>query len=81
MQRKVDYQLECGHHNRAAVLAHYYSITLIPYNKTYCCDPKEINGMINLDFDKNGKLLGIEIIGADKKLPESILKCAEKTVA
>lgn len=41
---------------------------------TYCCDPVEINGMINLDFDSNGKLLGIEIMDADKKLPEVILK-------
>jgi len=32
--------------------------------------------VINLDFDENGKLLGIEIIDADKKLPENILKQA-----
>lgn len=55
--------------------------THIKVYKTYCCDPREINGMINLDFDKDGKLLGIEIMDADKILPESILKCAEKTVA
>jgi len=41
--------------------------------KTYSCDPIEVNGIINLDFDKNGKLLGIEIMDADKKLPETIL--------
>jgi len=41
--------------------------------KTYRCDPMLVNGIINLDFDKNGKLLGIEIMDADKKLPETIL--------
>jgi uncharacterized protein YuzE len=45
--------------------------------KTYLCDPKEINGMINLDFDDDGKLGGIEIMGASKKLPKEILDTAE----
>ena len=31
---------------------------------TYLCDPSEIDGMINLDFDKEGRLLGIEILDA-----------------
>jgi uncharacterized protein YuzE len=30
-------------------------------------------GYIFLDFDKNGKLLGIEILGAQTILPQSIL--------
>jgi len=37
--------------------------------KTYSCDPRE-SGEINLDFDANGRLLGIEILDASKKLPE-----------
>ena len=45
--------------------------------KTYPCDPVEVNGMINLDFARNGRLLGIEIIGASQKLPESVLSMAE----
>lgn len=45
--------------------------------KTYPCDPQEVNGMINLDFDNNGKLGGIEVIDASKKLSEEFLKQAE----
>jgi len=37
--------------------------------KTYSCDLRE-SGEINLDFDANGRLLGIEILDASKKLPE-----------
>lgn len=45
--------------------------------KTYPCDPQEVNGMINLDFDENGKLGGIEVLDASKKLPEEFLSQAE----
>lgn len=48
--------------------------TNIRVHHTYCCDPSEVNGMINLDFDKEGKLVGIEVIDASKKLPLDILK-------
>lgn len=41
--------------------------------KTYPCDPIEA-GMINLDFDQEGRLLGIEILGASKILPAELLK-------
>ena len=44
--------------------------------KTYPCDPKEVNGMINLDFDESGKLVGIEVMDASKKLSKSILDSA-----
>lgn len=44
--------------------------------KTYPCNPVEVNGMINLDFDVNGRLIGIEVIDASKKLPPEILKNA-----
>jgi uncharacterized protein YuzE len=40
-------------------------------HKTYSCDPTEVGGKISLDFDDDGKLLGIEILDADKKLPEA----------
>ncbi|MBX4186876.1 MAG: DUF2283 domain-containing protein [Candidatus Doudnabacteria bacterium] len=46
--------------------------------KTYMCDPAEINGMINLDFDNEGRLGGVEIQGASKKLPKEILDQAEQ---
>jgi uncharacterized protein YuzE len=41
--------------------------------KTYPCDPTEV-GMINLDFDREGRLLGIEVLGASKVLPLELLK-------
>lgn len=44
---------------------------------TYPCNPAEVNGMINLDFDKDGKLIGIEVMDASKKLPKEILDKAE----
>ena len=46
--------------------------------KTYPCNPLEVNGEINLDFDKDGRLIGIEILGASKKLPKEILDQADK---
>ncbi len=42
--------------------------------KTYLCDTREINGMINLDFDDDGRLLGVEIMDARSKLPLEVLK-------
>ena len=45
-----------------------------PVEKTYICNPSEVNGMINLDFDKEGKLIGVEVIDASKKLPNAILQ-------
>jgi len=41
--------------------------------KTYPCDPTEVKGMINLDFDKDGRLIGIEVMDASKKLPPELL--------
>ncbi len=45
--------------------------------KTYSCDPNEVSGMINLDFNNDGQLGGIEIIDASKKLPKELLDEAE----
>jgi uncharacterized protein YuzE len=44
--------------------------------KTYLCNPKEVNGMINLDFDNDGHLVGIEVMDASKKLPKEIIESA-----
>ena len=46
--------------------------------KTYACDPGEVEGMINLDFDEVGALVGIEVLDASRKLPAGLLKSAEK---
>ena len=45
--------------------------------KTVTVNPQEVNGMINLDFDANGKLIGVEIMDASIKLPEELLNQAE----
>jgi uncharacterized protein YuzE len=37
--------------------------------KTYSCDIEQVGGMINLDFDQNGRLVGIEILDATALLP------------
>ncbi len=53
---------------------------------TYECDLSDIEknygiapilGMINLDFDEEGHLLGIEIIGAKRILPRDLVEGAE----
>jgi uncharacterized protein YuzE len=43
---------------------------------TYSCDPKAVRGMINLDFDSNGRLVGIEVINARSKLPRTLIERA-----
>jgi uncharacterized protein YuzE len=40
---------------------------------TYACDPREVGGQIHLDFDALGRLIGIEVLQASKKLPTSLL--------
>ncbi len=42
----------------------------------YSCDEDKVGEMINLDFDKDGILLGIEVLGASKKLPAEVLNSA-----
>ncbi|WP_330288836.1 DUF2283 domain-containing protein [Streptomyces sp. NBC_00576] len=34
--------------------------------------------MINLDFDKEGRLIGIEVLAASSKLPKHLLESAER---
>jgi len=41
---------------------------------TYSCDPAQVKGMINLDFDSAGRLLGLEILDASRYLPEALLR-------
>ena len=41
--------------------------------RTYSCDPTEVNGEINLDFDTAGRLIGIEVLDASKRLPDRLL--------
>ena len=46
--------------------------------KTYGCDTQEVNGMVNLDFDAEGRLLGIEVLDASRLLPREVIAKAER---
>ncbi|MFF2014110.1 DUF2283 domain-containing protein [Streptomyces sp. NPDC058195] len=46
-------------------------------SRMYPCDPVEVGGMINLDFDEQGRLIGIEVLAANSKLPEYLLESSE----
>jgi uncharacterized protein YuzE len=56
-----------------AIYIYFTEIGVAGVNRTYLCDPKENDGMINLDFDQNDRLVGIEILDASKKLPQDLL--------
>ncbi|MFB8174239.1 DUF2283 domain-containing protein [Kitasatospora purpeofusca] len=47
-------------------------------SRMYPCDPVEVGGMINLDFDEEGRLIGVEVLAASSKLPEYLLDSAER---
>ena len=44
---------------------------------TYCCDPVEVDGEINLDFNATGRLMGIEILDASQMLSPELLNKAQ----
>ncbi|MEU2551940.1 DUF2283 domain-containing protein [Streptomyces sp. NPDC014684] len=46
--------------------------------RVYPCDPIKVDGMINLDFDADGRLLGVEVLDARSKLPQYVLDAAER---
>ena len=67
-------------HDRAVDAAYIYLVrTIAPgaVKRTYPCDPSEVDGEINLDFDAAGHLIGIEVLEASRKLPMDLLKEAE----
>lgn len=45
---------------------------------TYGCDPSDVDGMIHLDLDSDGRLVGIEVLDASSKLPPEVLLQAER---
>ncbi len=55
----------------------YLTPAINQVDRTYACDPREVGGQINLDFDALGRLVGIEVLDASHKLPEALLKRAE----
>jgi len=46
--------------------------------RMYPCDPIEVDGMINLDFDADGRMIGVEVLAASTKLPQYVLDQAER---
>jgi len=46
--------------------------------RMYPCDPVEVEGVINLDFDDSSHLVGIEVLAAKSKLPGYLLEMAEQ---
>ena len=44
--------------------------------KTYECDPEQVGTMINLDFDHEGRIIGVEVLSASTHLPKAALKQA-----
>jgi uncharacterized protein YuzE len=60
-----------------AAYIHLSSIQPGGVAKTYTCDPIETDSMINLDFDVEGRLVGIDVMSASKVLPPEVLKNAE----
>ncbi|MGY4984076.1 DUF2283 domain-containing protein [Streptomyces sp. 900105755] len=46
--------------------------------RMYPCDPVGVGGMINLDFDEQDRLIGIEVLAASSKLPKYLLESAER---
>lgn len=40
---------------------------------TYACNPTEVGDQIHLDFDGEGRLIGIEVLNASKLLPLSLI--------
>jgi uncharacterized protein YuzE len=45
--------------------------------RMYACDPIEVDGLINLDFDGSGCLIGVEVLAARTKLSPELLAMAE----
>lgn len=41
-------------------------------------DPVEVGGMVNLDVDAEGRILGVEVLGASKLLPTELLASIAK---
>jgi uncharacterized protein YuzE len=64
----------------AAVDAAYIYLQTSPGESayTYQAEPEIPTDMINLDFDHDGRLIGIEVLSASRHLPADVLAAAEK---
>ena len=67
-------------YDRSANAAYIYLIDRLEFGqvkKQYHCDLKKVGGIINLDFDSEGRLLGIEVLDASRYLSGETLDNAE----
>lgn len=69
----VDYDKEAD-----AAYVNFGEIGKSEVARTYLCDPKENDGMINIDFDAKNQIIGIEILDASKKLSKEIIESARR---
>ena len=46
--------------------------------RTYLCDAAEIGGMVNIDLDRGGRIIGIEVLTASALLSSDLLNSAEQ---
>jgi uncharacterized protein YuzE len=46
--------------------------------RMYPCDPVDVRGMINLDFDDDDRLIGIEVLDARSRLPQRLIDVADR---
>lgn len=46
---------------------------------TYPCDPIDVGGMINLDLESEGRLVGVEVLDARTKLHRTLLEPRNQT--
>jgi uncharacterized protein YuzE len=44
------------------------------FGYSYECDPSLVRGQIQLNFDDSGRLIGIEVLQASKKMPAYLLE-------
>jgi uncharacterized protein YuzE len=66
--------------DRAANAAYIYlrEIGSGEVHETVNADGKHTRGMVNLDFDKKGRLIGIEVLDATRALPQEVLDAAQR---
>lgn len=58
-------------YDRQVDAAYIYLTKIAPGGvaRTYTCDDEAVGGTINLDFDHEGRLVGIEVLNATALLP------------
>ncbi|UFS59090.1 DUF2283 domain-containing protein [Subtercola endophyticus] len=43
----------------------------------YLCDPDQMGGIVNIDLDEAGQIIGLEILTASSMLPKNVLDEAD----